>query len=534
MTCSSDDERAVLGRCSVFAGGFDLAAALPGVRRTTVDEYAVLDVLDSLVRKSLVTVERSAATPVTGCWRRSASSPRNSWPPPAPSTRSGTVTPATSPSRPSPSGRMWDGPGQRVAVDWVEAEFANLRAGFRWAADQDDLVTAAAIAAHTAMLGLVLQRYRAGRVGRGDPRRRHRRRGAPAPPPLHRRRLLQLDWAPEAGSATPKPRWRWSDPRYDGFAVWDEVIGAGCYVNAGLIDPCLEICAAWPPRPVGSRPLVCVRVLYLLPPMGRAEEARAIAEETLATARAHGNPYWIACALLGTGGPSPPMTRPAVSDAGARRPRLRPSTPNALLRGARSPRRRRARSRPRGARRGPGAVRHHHRLVHRAGNILDLAATLASLAVFFDRVDQPEVAATVYGASTRYATTGIVVNLPNSLDHLRAGSAKRGSTPVSPPGRRWNPPTPSATPTTRSKSLAVKVGRGLERRHASVGPRMSRVPWMNVRRERLDKGGQRWRDPGRRLVTRPTRHPGAMTGVELRFGDASLKRPGRNVWSAVE
>ena len=38
-------------------------------------------------------------TPVTGCWRRSASSPRNSSPPPAPSTRSGTVTPATSPNK---------------------------------------------------------------------------------------------------------------------------------------------------------------------------------------------------------------------------------------------------------------------------------------------------------------------------------------------------------------------------------------------------------------------------------------------------
>ena len=47
---------------------------------------------------------------------------------------------------------MWDGPGQRVALDWVDVEFANLRAGFRWAADQDDLATAAAIAAHTAML----------------------------------------------------------------------------------------------------------------------------------------------------------------------------------------------------------------------------------------------------------------------------------------------------------------------------------------------------------------------------------------------
>ena len=52
-----DDERTVLHRCSVFAGGFDLAAAT-AMSATPLDEYAVLDVLDSLVRKSLVTRER--------------------------------------------------------------------------------------------------------------------------------------------------------------------------------------------------------------------------------------------------------------------------------------------------------------------------------------------------------------------------------------------------------------------------------------------------------------------------------------------
>jgi hypothetical protein len=46
-----------------------------------------------------------------------------------------------------------------MALDWVDVELANLRAGFRWAADQHDLATAAAIAAHTAMLALPLERY---------------------------------------------------------------------------------------------------------------------------------------------------------------------------------------------------------------------------------------------------------------------------------------------------------------------------------------------------------------------------------------
>ncbi len=47
---------AVLGVCSVFAGGFDADAVTAVCGR--VDDYAMLDVLDSLVRKSLVTVSR--------------------------------------------------------------------------------------------------------------------------------------------------------------------------------------------------------------------------------------------------------------------------------------------------------------------------------------------------------------------------------------------------------------------------------------------------------------------------------------------
>src|SRR5829696_6653343 len=54
----SENERAVLGRCSVFADGFDLAAAAH-LCCDQSDEYLVLDVLDSLVRKSLVTVDRT-------------------------------------------------------------------------------------------------------------------------------------------------------------------------------------------------------------------------------------------------------------------------------------------------------------------------------------------------------------------------------------------------------------------------------------------------------------------------------------------
>ena len=53
----------------------------------------------------------------------------------------------------------WDSPAQRDAYAWFTVELANLRAAFRWAADHDDLDTAAAIAFYAALLGFWLEQY---------------------------------------------------------------------------------------------------------------------------------------------------------------------------------------------------------------------------------------------------------------------------------------------------------------------------------------------------------------------------------------
>src|SRR5207249_10134728 len=60
----NDIERRVLRRSSVFAGGFAIAAATFVCGRGMegeLDEIEMLDVLDSLVRKSLVNVDRTSA-----------------------------------------------------------------------------------------------------------------------------------------------------------------------------------------------------------------------------------------------------------------------------------------------------------------------------------------------------------------------------------------------------------------------------------------------------------------------------------------
>ena len=55
-----DAEKTLLDRCSVFAGGFDLESACAVAGFDDPDDYAILDLLDALVRKSLLVADRSS------------------------------------------------------------------------------------------------------------------------------------------------------------------------------------------------------------------------------------------------------------------------------------------------------------------------------------------------------------------------------------------------------------------------------------------------------------------------------------------
>ena len=52
-------EKALLERCSVFAGGFDLQSACAVGGFEDLDDIATLDLLDALVRKSLLEIGRA-------------------------------------------------------------------------------------------------------------------------------------------------------------------------------------------------------------------------------------------------------------------------------------------------------------------------------------------------------------------------------------------------------------------------------------------------------------------------------------------
>ena len=55
---------------------------------------------------------------------------------------------------------------------------------------------------------------------------------------------------------------------------------------------------------------------------------------------------------------------------------------------------------------------------HRGGNVAHVAATLASVAVCFDRLEQPDTAAVIYGSSTRYGSSNRVKGLRQACQHL--------------------------------------------------------------------------------------------------------------------
>ena len=155
----ADTEKTVLDRCSVFAGGFDLQSACAVAGFDQLDEYAVLDLLDALVRKSLLVADRSSGRTRFSMLETIRQFAEDQL------VAGGEATEARAAHARYFAGReadilaLWDSPRQRKAYDRFTTELANLRTAFRWAADQSDLDVAATIATWAAWLGFWMHNY---------------------------------------------------------------------------------------------------------------------------------------------------------------------------------------------------------------------------------------------------------------------------------------------------------------------------------------------------------------------------------------
>jgi predicted ATPase/class 3 adenylate cyclase len=154
-----DGEKVLLERCSVFAGGFDLQSACAVSGFDDSDDYVVLDLLDALVRKSLLVADRSAERTrfsMLETIRQFAEEQLVA------SGEAATVRAAHArhfAGRETDILALWDSPRQREAYTWFSAELANLRTAFRWAADRNDLDNAATIATYAGLLGFLVENY---------------------------------------------------------------------------------------------------------------------------------------------------------------------------------------------------------------------------------------------------------------------------------------------------------------------------------------------------------------------------------------
>jgi predicted ATPase len=152
-----DTEKTVLDRCSVFAGGFDLQSACAVAGSDDLDEYAILEVLDALVRKSLLVADRSSGRTRFSMLETIRQFAEEQLVARGEASEIRAAHSRYFAGREADILALWDSPRQRQALTWVTTELANLRTAFRWAADQGDLDAAATIALYAGWLGAAVQ-----------------------------------------------------------------------------------------------------------------------------------------------------------------------------------------------------------------------------------------------------------------------------------------------------------------------------------------------------------------------------------------
>ncbi len=398
----TDDERSLLRTASVFAGGFDLSSICAIV--DDADEIEVLRHLDSLVRRSLVVADHSATATRYRLYETIRQFAEDLL------TEAGEREGARD-AHASHFGRRavdewdrWNGPGWRDAVDWVELELDNLRAGYRWSAERGQVEVATDIAAHAALMGFSVQLFET--LAWAD---ELLRAASTADVPRLPRLYTAAGYAcfvgrpDEARRNAHRATELEADDRYDpcepGYAMFVEALGQ---VYCGDLARYLELTGEVAERYGAERGYGLASYVDGLQSAGRVEEALALTEQSVAAARELGNPYWIAYALWIAGmafSRSDSRRALAAWDEGVtfvREQRVH-FFEGFLARDA--ARLHTSEGEPEAA-----LVLFGDAIAsfHRAGNVPQLVITLASVPALFERIQRFEAAATLFGAMSRH------------------------------------------------------------------------------------------------------------------------------------
>ena len=387
-----DAEKALLERCSVFAGGFDLQSACAVAGFGDSDDFTLLDRLDALVRKSLLIADRSRGRTRFSMLETIRQFAEEQL------VASGAAVDVRNAHARHFAGRetdilaLWDSPRQREAYDWFTTELANLRTAFRWAADRGDLDDAAAIATY-APLGYL--------VGNYEPIAWGEELIEPARAVDHPRLAAlyvtaSLCWMP----GRIEEAVGYADAGQTVIGSGGEVpsggegVLGGVYLVIGQPERCVEWCRAQLARGRDTHTLTRAYLVATLAVAGAGEEARAAANGLIEAAEATHNPYALANALRAYGSAFRDADPVRALEALLRGLVIAQDSGNRLVESQLAT----GLSRLEAEHGDPLAALDHITLAIRnfydSGNVAYIRAALAPLAVFLDRLGRLEPAAT--------------------------------------------------------------------------------------------------------------------------------------------
>jgi hypothetical protein len=298
-----DAEKSLLARCSVFAGGFDLESAC-AVAGSTSDDYAVLNLLDALVRKSLLVADR-----LSGRTRFSMLETIRQFAEEQLAAR-GEATEVRDAHARHFAGceneimSLWDSPRQRDAYIWFTAELPNLRTAFRWAADHADLDAAAAITTSAGFLGVLIENY--------EPAGWAEELIESAIAVDHPRLASLYVMASQCyTTGRVEDAVRYCDTgqiilasgRGDALPYGVEGMLGGAYVYNGQPERWVQICRDELQRRHDNNVLIRAALVFALVVTGSVEEAMAAADGLIEAAEATGNPFVLSFTLNASGFP---------------------------------------------------------------------------------------------------------------------------------------------------------------------------------------------------------------------------------------
>jgi predicted ATPase len=411
-----DAEKALLEWCSVFASGFELESACAVMG--SEDDFATLDLLDALVRKSLLVADRSSGRTRFSMLETIRQFAEEQLVAGGEASEIRAAHSRYFAGREAAVLALWDSPRQRAAYDWFTIELANLRTAFRFAADQGDLDVAATIATYAGLLGVGVQTL--------EPIAWAEELIEPARAVDHPRlaflyviaSLCYVTGRIEAAVG-------YTDAAQTVIANGGEVpfgiegwLGAA-YLAIGQPERLAEWCRAQLARRRDTHVLIRAWLVLALTVPVAGGEAMDSADGLIEAAEATGNPHWLAWALGSYGlafrdadpvGALNALGRGLVvaQDSGNRSQVSALAEYLALLE----------------AEHGDTVSAFDHltlsiRNFHNAGDTTTLRVPLASLAALFDRLGRYEPAATIAGFALSPMAAAGVPEISTAIAHLR-------------------------------------------------------------------------------------------------------------------